>query len=78
MKSSMVETSCGSPHYAAPEVVQGNYYDGRAADVWSCGVILYGLLAGRLPFNDPSIRTLLIKVKRAKYTMPNFAPPIRT
>lgn len=70
MKDNIAETSCGSPHYAAPEVVRGIQYDGRCADVWSCGVILYALLAGKLPFDAPNIRVLLSKVKSGKYVMP--------
>jgi BR serine/threonine kinase len=78
MRSNIAETSCGSPHYAAPEVVRGLKYDGRIADMWSCGVILFALLAGKLPFDDPSIRTLLAKVKSGKYVMPTFfEEPVR-
>jgi BR serine/threonine kinase len=77
MRENIAETSCGSPHYASPEVVKGIPYDGRKADVWSCGVILFALLAGRLPFDDPSIRVLLSKVKSGKFTMPApFDPDI--
>ncbi|KAH0786265.1 CAMK family protein kinase [Histomonas meleagridis] len=68
-KTNIAETSCGSPHYAAPEIIKGHPYDGRKADIWSCGVILYALLAGFLPFDDTSIRTLLSKVKQGKYTL---------
>uniref|UniRef100_A0A2K6GSI0 BR serine/threonine kinase 2 n=1 Tax=Propithecus coquereli TaxID=379532 RepID=A0A2K6GSI0_PROCO len=46
---SLLETSCGSPHYACPEVIRGEKYDGRKADVWSCGVILFALLVVSLP-----------------------------
>jgi BR serine/threonine kinase len=77
MKRNVADTSCGSPHYAAPEVVRGVPYDGRAADIWSCGVVLFALLAGRLPFNDPAIRNLLAKVKSGKYVMPDFPPAIQ-
>lgn len=74
MSEKIAETSCGSPHYAAPEVIRGHPYDGCAADCWSAGVILFALLAGYLPFDDPSIRNLLTKVKRGKFTMPPFNP----
>ncbi|KAK8884034.1 Serine/threonine-protein kinase brsk1 [Tritrichomonas musculus] len=77
VKSSIAETSCGSPHYAAPEVIRGEPYDGCAADVWSCGVILYALLAGYLPFDDQSIRNLLAKVKKGVFSMPQFPEPIK-
>ncbi|CAH1382345.1 hypothetical protein MTP99_006309 [Tenebrio molitor] len=72
---SMLETSCGSPHYACPEVIRGEKYDGRKADVWSCGVILYALLVGALPFDDDNLRQLLEKVKRGVFHIPHFVPP---
>ena len=63
----LLATSCGSPHYAAPEVIRGQKYDGRKADIWSCGVILYALLAGTLPFDAPQVHQVLTKVKAGKY-----------
>ncbi|KAK8742704.1 hypothetical protein OTU49_001630 [Cherax quadricarinatus] len=74
-EGSMLETSCGSPHYACPEVIRGEKYDGRRADVWSCGVILYALLVGALPFDDDNLRQLLEKVKRGVFHIPHFVPP---
>lgn len=74
LENSLLETSCGSPHYASPEVVRGEKYDGRRADVWSCGVILYALLVGALPFDDENLRHLLEKVKRGVFHIPHFVP----
>ncbi|WFD19188.1 Transcription factor [Malassezia caprae] len=71
----MLETSCGSPHYASPEIVSGRSYDGTASDIWSCGIILFALLCGRLPFDDPNIQVLLGKVRSGKFAMPNHLEP---
>ncbi|KAF4390793.1 hypothetical protein G4B88_015683 [Cannabis sativa] len=58
-----LKTSCGSPNYAAPEVISGKLYAGPEVDVWSCGVILYALLCGTLPFDDENIPNLFKKIK---------------
>ena len=71
----MLETSCGSPHYASPEIVSGMTYDGTASDIWSCGIILFALLCGRLPFDDPNIQVLLGKVRSGKFAMPSHLEP---
>ncbi|SCU96553.1 LADA_0H01530g1_1 [Lachancea dasiensis] len=72
-KDKLLETSCGSPHYAAPEIVSGLPYHGFESDVWSCGVILFALLTGRLPFDeeDGNIRNLLLKVQSGRFEMPD-------
>ncbi|KAI7901758.1 kinase-like domain-containing protein [Cokeromyces recurvatus] len=62
----MLETSCGSPHYASPEIVNGIPYNGSASDIWSCGVILFALLCGHLPFDDDNIRQLLNKMSQVQ------------
>ncbi|OWT40678.1 serine/threonine-protein kinase [Cryptococcus neoformans] len=67
----MLETSCGSPHYASPEIVAGKAYHGSSSDIWSCGIILFALLTGRLPFDDDNIRSLLQKVKIGIFEMPD-------
>ncbi|KAI5996299.1 hypothetical protein EDD15DRAFT_2365126 [Pisolithus albus] len=71
-----LETSCGSPHYASPEIINGFKYAGSATDIWSCGVILFALLTGRLPFDDKDVRTLLAKVRGGKYEIPAYVDPL--
>lgn len=66
-----LRTSCGSPHYAAPELLKSRTYRGDKADVWSMGVILFAMLAQRLPFDDPHLPTMLSMSKRAIYDMPD-------
>ena len=67
-----LKTSCGSPNYAAPEVISGQLYAGSEVDIWSCGVILYALLCGNLPFDDENIANLFKKIKGGVYTMPGY------
>eukprot|EP00123_Amoebidium_parasiticum_P008600 comp18910_c0_seq1/m.21055 comp18910_c0_seq1/g.21055 ORF comp18910_c0_seq1/g.21055 comp18910_c0_seq1/m.21055 type:complete len:624 (-) comp18910_c0_seq1:444-2315(-) len=71
---SLLDQSCGTPHYASPEVIRGIKYDGRLADVWSCGVILHALLTGSLPFDDDNITKLLTKIKVGLFKMPEDLP----
>lgn len=68
MDGDFLRTSCGSPNYAAPEIIRGQLYAGPEVDAWSCGVILYALLAGRLPFDDGNKKTKARENKRRKQT----------
>ncbi|KAL2141695.1 hypothetical protein VTI28DRAFT_2061 [Corynascus sepedonium] len=68
--SHQLRTACGSPHYAAPELLRHQVYKGSAVDIWSMGVILYAMLAGRLPFDDHNLEIMMMKAKRAEYKMP--------
>ncbi|RWS05842.1 maternal embryonic leucine zipper kinase-like protein 1, partial [Dinothrombium tinctorium] len=65
-----LKTCCGSPAYAAPELIAGNVYSGPAADVWSAGVILYALLVGQLPFDDENLSNLYKKIQAGNYKIP--------
>lgn len=64
--------SCGSPNYAAPEVILGKSYSGPEVDVWSCGVILFALLCGFLPFDDGNIQILFKKIKFGSVPLPKY------
>ncbi|XP_028794625.1 CBL-interacting serine/threonine-protein kinase 3 [Neltuma alba] len=66
----LLHTTCGTPNYVAPEVLDDRGYDGATADLWSCGVILFVLLAGYLPFDDPNIMNLYKKISAAEFTCP--------
>ncbi|KAL3869068.1 hypothetical protein ACJMK2_041795 [Sinanodonta woodiana] len=67
-----LKTSCGSPNYAAPEVISGKLYAGPEVDIWSCGVILYALLCGTLPFDDEHVPTLFRKIKSGIFAIPDY------
>ncbi|KAD3068876.1 hypothetical protein R6Q59_017130 [Mikania micrantha] len=66
----LLYTTCGTPNYVAPEVINNKGYDGAKADLWSCGVILFVLMAGYLPFEDANLTTLYKKIFKADFTCP--------
>lgn len=70
-----LSTPCGSPHYAAPEVISSRPYDGTRSDVWSCGVILFVTLTGTTPYNygpppENNVKPLFQAIAKARYHMP--------
>ncbi|KAL2553524.1 CBL-interacting serine/threonine-protein kinase 24 [Forsythia ovata] len=71
----LLHTTCGTPNYVAPEVLSHRGYDGAAADVWSCGVILYVLMAGYLPFDETNLPTLYNKINAAEFSCPFWFSP---
>eukprot|EP00924_Labyrinthula_sp_SR-Ha-C_P005723 snap_masked-scaffold_14-processed-gene-3.24-mRNA-1 protein AED:0.00 eAED:0.00 QI:0/-1/0/1/-1/1/1/0/599 len=73
---SFLRTSCGSPNYAAPEVISGLHYTGPEIDIWSIGVILYALLCSALPFHAEDIPKLFKKIKSGLYHLPSDLHPL--
>ncbi len=65
-----LKTACGSPCYAAPEMIAGKRYNGIDVDIWSCGVVLYALVCGYLPFEDENTGVLYKKIMSADYDFP--------
>ena len=68
----LLGTACGSPCYAAPEMIAGRKYKGLQVDIWSSGVILYALICGYLPFDDADTQKLYRKIMRGEFSIPNF------
>ena len=75
--SHALKTPCGSPNYAAPEVISGTSYSGFEVDIWSSGVILYAMVCGSLPFDEDSTSLLFNKIKEGNFNMPdNISPEV--
>lgn len=70
----LLHTTCGTPAYVAPEIISRKGYDGAKADIWSCGVILYVLVAGFLPFHDSNLMEMYRKIGKAEYKCPSWFP----
>ncbi|XP_074292137.1 CBL-interacting serine/threonine-protein kinase 1-like [Silene latifolia] len=71
----LLHTTCGSPNYVAPEILANRGYNGSTADVWSCGVILYVILTGYLPFDDRNLAVLYQKITRGDVQIPKWLSP---
>eukprot|EP00704_Kipferlia_bialata_P015432 g15432.t1 len=65
-------TACGSPHYVAPEIISKKPYDGRKADVWSLGIVLFFMLTGKRPFEGRTFESLFHKIRHQEAMFPTF------
>ncbi|CAN6990641.1 unnamed protein product [Brassica rapa subsp. trilocularis] len=72
LQNGLLHTACGTPAYTAPEVISRRGYDGAKADAWSCGVILFVLLVGEVPFDDSNIASMYRKIQRRDYKFPSW------
>ncbi|XP_008810573.2 CBL-interacting protein kinase 18 [Phoenix dactylifera] len=70
----LLHTTCGTPAYVAPEVINRKGYDGAKADIWSCGVILFVLLAGYLPFHDSNLMEMYRKIGKGEFKCSSWFP----
>ena len=68
----LLSTPCGSPCYASPEMVCGNKYNGFRIDIWSCGIIIFAMICGYLPFEDPNNEILFQKIMKCKVDYPDY------
>jgi serine/threonine protein kinase len=67
----LLSTACGSPCYAAPEMVARKKYNGMKVDIWSSGITLYAMLCGYLPFDDEDLTNLYSKILKGEFVIPN-------
>jgi len=71
-KNALLKTPCGSPCYAAPEMIAGKKYQGICVDIWSSGIILFAMICGYLPFDDNNNEILYKKITDGKFTIPTW------
>ena len=71
-ENSLLKTKCGSPSYAAPEIIKGKLYDGFKTDIWCCGIILYAMLCGYLPFEGDNNMELFKNILKCNPEYPSF------
>ena len=71
-KNNFLQTACGTPFYAPPEMLEGLQYNGESSDIWSCGIILYAMLCGTLPFSESKEEIIVKKIKAHDYIIPNY------